>query len=63
MVADAADQYLIKIANHINVLDSFERSPKQLKDAYNESKKYILICGDRNVISCLIYICSKRSPL
>lgn len=37
MVADAADQYLIKIANYINVLDSFERSPKQLKDAYNEA--------------------------
>lgn len=37
MVADAADQYLIKIASHINVLDAVKRSPEELRELYIEA--------------------------
>ncbi|AZN68568.1 site-specific integrase [Acinetobacter haemolyticus] len=39
MVADAADQYLITIASHINVLDAVQRSPQQLRDIYQEASQ------------------------
>lgn len=39
MVADAADQYLIAIANHIDVVDAVKRSPQQLRDIYIDASQ------------------------